>query len=342
MGGAPEFAEPPSPPDVSLLLTPAQLLDLIKPLKRGVLADEGQQAEVEACCKALEALNPNPKALASPLVNGKWEVRGRQALGCALASACTSASALAAHTCASTRPHAQPLNKRLRRPARSPVARKRWLLTTCRSSHEHPLARFAPARALQLLYTTSASILGTSRPALLRPSGPIYQTIDAVAGKARNQETAPFFNTVCKHLAPGPPRAHTQALMHHRMRARARRSRPTSRPCPPTKWRCSSLNSRFLGSSPSRPPRALKARHTTLPPQRSCSACKQVKPSFNNSCTAAAHPFFLEKSPRARCARAGELAVTYLDEELRISRGDKGNLFVLKMVRRSPRVLKPC
>lgn len=28
---------------------------------------------------------------------------------------------------------------------------------------------------------------------------------------------------------------------------------------------------------------------------------------------------------------AGELAVTYLDEELRISRGDKGNLFVLVM-----------
>ena len=29
----------------------------------------------------------------------------------------------------------------------------------------------------ELLYTTSSSILGTSRPALLRPQGPIYQTI---------------------------------------------------------------------------------------------------------------------------------------------------------------------
>lgn len=28
---------------------------------------------------------------------------------------------------------------------------------------------------------------------------------------------------------------------------------------------------------------------------------------------------------------AGELAITYLDEEMRISRGDKGNLFVLLM-----------
>ena len=27
----------------------------------------------------------------------------------------------------------------------------------------------------------------------------------------------------------------------------------------------------------------------------------------------------------------GALAVTYLDEELRVSRGDKGNLFVLRM-----------
>lgn len=31
------------------------------------------------------------------------------------------------------------------------------------------------------------------------------------------------------------------------------------------------------------------------------------------------------------CVTAGELAVTYLDEEMRISRGDKGNLFVLLM-----------
>lgn len=28
----------------------------------------------------------------------------------------------------------------------------------------------------------------------------------------------------------------------------------------------------------------------------------------------------------------GELETTYLDEDLRISRGDKGNLFILKMV----------
>ncbi|KAL5789824.1 hypothetical protein ACOSQ2_004712 [Xanthoceras sorbifolium] len=34
----------------------------------------------------------------------------------------------------------------------------------------------------------------------------------------------------------------------------------------------------------------------------------------------------------------GELEITYLDEELRISRGDKGNLFILKMIDRSYKV----
>ncbi|XP_062077270.1 probable plastid-lipid-associated protein 4, chloroplastic [Humulus lupulus] len=34
----------------------------------------------------------------------------------------------------------------------------------------------------------------------------------------------------------------------------------------------------------------------------------------------------------------GELEITYLDEELRVSRGDKGNLFILKMIDRSYRV----
>ncbi|PNW85484.1 hypothetical protein CHLRE_03g188650v5 [Chlamydomonas reinhardtii] len=37
-------------------------------------------------------------------------------------------------------------------------------------------------------------------------------------------------------------------------------------------------------------------------------------------------------------AAKGELAVTYLDEDLRISRGDKGNLFVLDMADRAARL----
>lgn len=52
----------------------------------------------------------------------------------------------------------------------------------------------------ELLYTTSDSILGTSRPAFLRPSGPIYQFIDAPNLKAANKESYPFFNQVYADL----------------------------------------------------------------------------------------------------------------------------------------------
>ena len=34
---------------------------------------------------------------------------------------------------------------------------------------------------------------------------------------------------------------------------------------------------------------------------------------------------------KAPASATGELEVTYLDEELRVSRGNKGNLFVLRM-----------
>ena len=56
----------------------------------------------------------------------------------------------------------------------------------------------------RLLYTTSASILGTSKPPFLRPIGPIYQTIDAVNLTARNEETWPFFNQVCAEQTAHP------------------------------------------------------------------------------------------------------------------------------------------
>lgn len=48
----------------------------------------------------------------------------------------------------------------------------------------------------ELLYTTSDSILGTNRPAILRPNGPIFQTLDATNLRGRNQETWPFFSEV--------------------------------------------------------------------------------------------------------------------------------------------------
>ena len=97
-----------------------ELLQFIKPLRRGLIATPDDALTVDKLCKILEGLNPNKASLASPLINGRWELQ----------------------------------------------------------------------------YTTSESILGKNKPALLRPSGPIYQFIDVQALTASNQETAPLFNQV--------------------------------------------------------------------------------------------------------------------------------------------------
>jgi len=54
----------------------------------------------------------------------------------------------------------------------------------------------------KLLYTTSQTILGTNRPGLVRPRGPIYQILDVPNLKARNRETSPLYNEVCAELNP--------------------------------------------------------------------------------------------------------------------------------------------
>ena len=84
-----------------------QLLDLTSATKRGAEASEEQTLQIEEAIQALEKLNPNKAALASPLLNGKWE----------------------------------------------------------------------------LVYTTSSSVVGSSKPAFLRPSGPIYQYIGECHGR---------------------------------------------------------------------------------------------------------------------------------------------------------------
>jgi hypothetical protein len=107
----------------------------------------------------------------------------------------------------------------------------------------------------KLLYTTSDSILGTSRPPFLRPFGDIYQTIDAENLTARNQETVPFFNAVEAELIP--------------------------------------VNN------------------------------KKVNVQFKTFYILGLIPITAPESAR------GELEITYLDDDLRISRGNKGNLFIL-------------
>lgn len=157
----------------------SELLSYVEPLKRGLMATPEQQQRVEEMASALERLNPTKKPLASPLLNGRWQLR----------------------------------------------------------------------------YTTSQSILGTSKPFFLRPSGPIYQFLDGPNLKAKNQESAPLFNSVTADLTP-------------------------------------------LTSS------KVKVQFKTF--------------KLLNLISVTAPPTAI-----------GELDVTYLDKDLRISRGDKGNLFVL-------------
>ena len=68
----------------------------------------------------------------------------------------------------------------------------------------------------RLLYTTSASILGSNKPPFLRPQGPIYQTIDAISLIAKNEESWPFFNQVrfSRWQMYGPLATRKMALLH--------------------------------------------------------------------------------------------------------------------------------
>jgi hypothetical protein len=51
-----------------------KLLDVIGPTKRGLTATSDQKEEIEALCQQLEKLNPTPKPLGSPLLNGRWKL----------------------------------------------------------------------------------------------------------------------------------------------------------------------------------------------------------------------------------------------------------------------------
>ena len=153
----------------------------IEPLKRGLVASEEEQDEVDSLTRSLERMNPTADPLTSDLINGQWK----------------------------------------------------------------------------LVYTTSESILGKRKNKLLQPRGAIFQTIDVISGRARNQETSPLFNGV---------EAEIQA-----------------------------------------------------------EGTSNVKVQFKTFWIFGLIPIKAPETAR------GELEVTYLDNDMRICRGDKGNLFVLLM-----------
>lgn len=107
----------------------------------------------------------------------------------------------------------------------------------------------------RLMYTTSDSILGKTKPALARPSGPIFQYIDTTKMAALNSERAPFFNSVSAALTATSQSAVDVQFTYFKI----------------------------FGLFPVKAPPSAK----------------------------------------------GALDTTYLDTDFRISRGDKGNLFIL-------------
>ncbi|KAK3287652.1 hypothetical protein CYMTET_4852 [Cymbomonas tetramitiformis] len=128
---------------------------------------------------------------------------------------------------------------------------------SCEAVNPHPASLECPLINGQwrLIYTTSESILGSSRPAPFRPAGPIFQYIDTSKMAALNRETWPFFNEVKASLtATSKSEVAVQFTFF-----------------------------KLLGLLPVKAP------------------------------------------PTA----TGDLNTTYVDEELRIGRGNKGNLFVL-------------
>lgn len=54
--------------------TPLQLLEAISTLDRGVKATVEDRELVDGLAAQLEKLNPTPKPLASPLLNGRWRL----------------------------------------------------------------------------------------------------------------------------------------------------------------------------------------------------------------------------------------------------------------------------
>lgn len=51
-----------------------QLLEAIKPLRRGLTATPDDQQRIDKLARQLERLNPTKKPLASDLINGQWEL----------------------------------------------------------------------------------------------------------------------------------------------------------------------------------------------------------------------------------------------------------------------------
>mmetsp|Transcript_35595 Transcript_35595/g.83208 ORF Transcript_35595/g.83208 Transcript_35595/m.83208 type:complete len:267 (-) Transcript_35595:67-867(-) len=146
----------------------------------------------------------------------------------------------------------------------------------------------------ELLWTTSESILGTSRPPFLRPKGDsqILQFLDPAKGVGRNLEDTPVSrNMVEAEIVPLLPE--NRARFANRLETYLPFRRPG-------------------GSEP--------LGEASL--ERSAVGVQFRKFSFFGGLVSAPAP---EQA-------TGILEITYLDDDLRLSRGDKGNLFILRKI----------
>lgn len=145
-----------------------QLLSAIQPLARGVNATDADEEKVEKLIQKLERVNPNKSTLASPLINGKWKLLYT-----------TSQSILQKNRPAPLR-------------ANGPI-------------YQYIGEGYVDGglRVLICCLTEQITVHGSWQPVLFGkiPLQACCFVADAVNGKARNQESWPFFNSVYMILA---------------------------------------------------------------------------------------------------------------------------------------------
>ncbi|KAF8411818.1 hypothetical protein HHK36_004377 [Tetracentron sinense] len=158
----------------------------------------------------------------------------------------------------------------------------------------------------ELIYTTSSSILQTQRPKFLRSSAN-YQAINSDTLRAQNMESRPFFNQVTADLTPLNARKVAVKFDTFKLQVCLLQFKIDQH----MYWVLVEILSFMV-----------------------VAVTEAVDGDMEDELFSYAPTLPIKAPGRAR----GELEITYLDEELRVSRGDKGNLFVLKMVDPSYRI----
>ncbi|KAF8365016.1 hypothetical protein HHK36_032981 [Tetracentron sinense] len=185
----------------------------------------------------------------------------------------------------------------------------------------------------ELIYTTSSSILQTQRPKFLRSSAN-YQAINSDTLRAQNMESRPFFNQVTADLTPLNARKVAVKFDTFKI-AGLVDGKSAEVQC----GRNERSNFLFIAGLHNHLLQFKIDQHmywvlVEILSFMVVAVTEAVDGDMEDELFSYAPTLPIKAPGRAR----GELEITYLDEELRVSRGDKGNLFVLKMVDPSYRI----